>query len=640
MNMKKIISAFCALSMAVTSFAAMAVTANAEGETVLWSDTFDGYKNVVDHYNQSGTLGKVLADGTLGPAEYAGIEGITLNTCGRADGDDSSWFKLYEKADDATDKYLTTLICRFSRQGGGASINFKETYAAEAGKDVVLAFKAMYTNENPGTTYDPGICIGSTFVDLETAGVTAGEWVNVKVVVKTTGTSVYIGDSETAVATGVDTSVSSIRFNGYVDGVSANDAQKSAFHPTGYPIMSLDDVVVYNAADGLASEVPAAETHGNVEITYANAPAPVVPDGMNTYASFNFNDQVAQRLIFMNDGNTDGYTAFSGIKLTVGQDGGDARGETKWSVFNNSKANPELGADLYLNAANSAGSTANRGPQLTINKTVDERETVGVSFATRLHAGTSGPAEVIFSGDLVASASKGNLASPLAMLTTDDEAASGVYACDNPLTKVADGGTNVLEVADNEWVIVTIKATRPASKTVNASIAVTTKAGTEEEATTYILGSADEMVTIQDSTKSGINNLPYITFRSGNDTDYGVSGSSNDIDNLVIYTDGDASMPKEPDTTITDMTISADGLSVTSPTAASETAVVIKATPKADGTFAVEIIKGLEVGENDLTWTNAPVAGDKIMVFNGFQAIMPAAVAPVVIAEVTDVPAE
>lgn len=616
MNMKKIISAFCALSMAATSFVSLAITANAEGETVLWSDTFNGYEAVT------------VADGTSAAGVvYEGIDGLKLTTTARAD--DSAWFKIAEK--ETADNYMQTATSRFSNSSRGNNFAFNTSYAAEAGSDVVLAFKMMYNNAG-GTTYDTGFLIGSTFVDVANAGVEQDTWVNVKAVVKTTGTSVYIGDSTTAVATGTDTSVTNIKFDAYKDGAAlvGDTAQRSTSHPVGYPTFSFDDVVVYKAADGLASTVPAAETHGNVAVTYANAPAGKVPDGMYAYTNYNFDDKTVERLTFMNDGNADGYKGFDGLLLTVGQDGGDTRSETKWDVVGNAKSDPEYGKDMYLRASNGAGSTANRGPKITINKEVAERETVGVQFATRLHAGASAPAEVIFSGDLVASASKGNLASPLAMITTDDEAASGVYACDNPLKKVAEDGTNVLEVADDEWVLVTISATRPKDKTVTASIAVTQNVGKDDEKTTYILGSETEMVTIQDSTKSGINTLPFISFRSGNDTDYGASGSSNDIDNILVYSDAEPA--ETPDSEVTDMTISADGLKVTAPTTASETAVVIKVSENGK----VELVKtAIAVGENTITWTTAPVAGDKIMVFNGFKSLMPAALSPVVIAEVT-----
>lgn len=628
MNMKKIISAFCALSMAATSFVSMAITANAEGETVLWSDTFNGYENVVDHHNQSGTLGKVLADGTSSIAVYEGIEGITLTTASRAQGDDSAWFKIADK--EGTDKCLQSMVCRFASADRGNNIAFNETYSATADTDIVLAFKVKYHNDG-GTTYNSGFKTNTTFIDMEAAGIEQDVWTDIKVVVKSTGTSVYFNGSTDAAVTGSDTTVTNIKLDGYENGAYRYDEMKSTSHPVGYPTFWFDDIVVYSCADGLSSTVPAAETHGNIAVTYANAPSGKVPEGMYEYVNYKFDDQTANRLTFMNDGNADGYTAFDGLLLTVGQDGGDTRSETKWDIVGNSKSDPEYGKDMYLRASNGTGSTANRGPKLTIDKEVAERETVGISFATRLHAGEAAPAEVIFSGDLVASSSKGNLASPLAMITTDDEAASGVYACDNPLTKVADGGTNVLEVADNEWVLVTIKATRPKDKTVTASIAVTQNVGTDDEATTYILGSETEMVTIQDSTKSGVNNLPYITFRSGNDTDYGASGSSNDIDNIIVYSDAEPA--ETPDSEVTDMTISADGLTVTAPTTASETAVVIKVS--ADG--KVELVKtAITVGDNTIAWTTAPVAGDKIMVFNGFKSLMPAALVPVVIAEVTE----
>ncbi|MGN1116283.1 MAG: hypothetical protein ACI4TH_06935, partial [Candidatus Ornithomonoglobus sp.] len=230
--MRKFISILSAAAL-VSSVVVVPISASAEGETVLWSDTFDTYTNSVTHYTSPEGVGNVLVDGTLTPrSTYTGIGGLTLYTTNRAD--DSSYFQVNSVEEDPTDLYLQTQVSRFARQSAGAYLQFNETYTAEDGKDVVLAFKIKESNSG-GTNYDNIFTIGNTVVNMDTAGAALDEWHDVKVVVEKTGTSVYFDGSETAAATSSDNSINDIRFNSYIDGAIANDAVKSASHPFGYP---------------------------------------------------------------------------------------------------------------------------------------------------------------------------------------------------------------------------------------------------------------------------------------------------------------------------------------------------------------------------------------------------------------------
>lgn len=563
---KKIISTVCAAAMVASSMAAFAVTASAAGEEVLWSNTFNTYENTVAHQTNSDGVGNVLIDGSsIANNEYKGIGGLKLYTTNRAD--DSSYYQINAVAEGSEDKYLQTQTSRFARQGAGAYMKFEETYAPTTEKELVLAFKLMEKNDG-GTTYDNKFSIGNTVLDMDEMGICLGDWHDIKVVVSASGTTVYADGEAAPLATSSDKAISTISFNSYIDGAIANDAVKSSTHVFGYPTWGINDMVVYLAEDGLASEVPPAQDGGDVEITYETVPQPELPAKVdklpiNKLAGDSFDSEVPHRYIYIDKGGESVYDAFNTVKLSVGP-ASDATGDTNWSSVGNAKTDPALGNNLFLRANNMARSTSNRGPKMQFKyNTIEERQAIVASFAARLNASDTAPSELIFSGDLVASESKGNLASPLAMITTDAEAESGVYACDNPLVKIAEGGTNIVEVADGEWFVVTVIGYRSEGKMATAKIAVTTDPGTEFENTTYIFGAEDAYAEIKDSTKSGVTTLPYISFRSGNDSDYGVSNTSVDIDNIVVGISGEANYPLPTATyTVTDgdIKINTDGV--------------------------------------------------------------------------------
>lgn len=540
---KKIISLLSAAAV-LSSLAVMPVTVGAE-ETVLWSDTFNGYDNIVAH-KTSAKVGDVLADGTSGRQQYLGINGVELATVNKAD--DSSFFKVNGKESDENDKYLTTQIARFSSVSRGAYVQFLDTdknaaaYSAETGKDIVLAFKIkMKDATDADCTYDTLIQVGNTEISRDALGIENDTWADVKIVASTTGTSVYVNGSSAASVTGSDKSISKITLDAYIGGVRTTDGntqtkKANTEHPFGYPEISFDDMVVYSSDDGAASTVPPAETHLPAGVEYDAPPAGTIPEGQYEVAKNDFNSlNGSVRYIYSGDGQGT-YTELDAVNLLAAADG-DVRGTSNWTSTANAKADPAKGAELFLKANNGQGSTANRGPKLQFKYgDIEERENVTVQFAARLHKSDTAPAEVVFSGDLVASDSKGNLASPLALITTDANADSAVYSVSNSIEK---NGANVIEVPDNEWVLVKIEASRSKDKTAVAKISVTTNAGKDNEETKYIFGDAENYADLKDNTKSGVNNLPYISFRSGNDSDYGVSNTQNDIDNVLITSSND-----------------------------------------------------------------------------------------------------
>ncbi|MBR0366469.1 MAG: hypothetical protein IJH94_06695, partial [Clostridia bacterium] len=218
--MKKFISLLSAAAVAASSFAALGTTAFADDE-VLFKDNFNKYENTVAHNNES--VGDVFLTGAFEASVTSkDIAGITLYTTGRAD--DSSYYQFVAKEDE-TDKYLQTQTSRFARQGAGAHIDFDTTFTAEEGKDVVLAFKLKETNDGE-TPYDDVFTIGGAMIDAKAAGINDGGWHNIKVVATTSGLSVYADGSETAIATADDTSISTIKFDSYIDGDITKEAQK------------------------------------------------------------------------------------------------------------------------------------------------------------------------------------------------------------------------------------------------------------------------------------------------------------------------------------------------------------------------------------------------------------------------------
>lgn len=612
------------------SVAAGLITTAGAAETVLWSDTFNGYTNTVTHTTNPDTVGLVLVDGTSTAAnEYGGIEGITLYTTNRAD--DSSYFQMTEDANGG--KALTTNISRFSNAGRGAKIAFNETYKPAAGSDLVLAFKVKVSNTE-GTTFDNAIQLNDDNNEVifltDDFDINYDEWADVKIVITPDGTTVYVGDKSETLSV---TELSSIKLNGLVGGISddsSNGAQKASSHPFGYPTISLDDMVVYTSDNGAASTVPPAEDKGEIEVKYEVVPVPDVPEGLGLIAEDNINDVSGDstkggRLVFINTTEEDAtYSDLNTVILSCGTDS-STHAETKWSAITNGKTDPALGTNKYLEAQSNVKSAAGRGPKMEFKKgEIEERENVVAQFAARLHANGGNPAEIIFNGDLVYG-DKGNVNAPLAMITTDATADSEVYACSNPLEQ---GGANVLQVNDNEWFTVKIDAYRAEGKAATGKISVTTADG----ATTYILGSEDEYATMNDNTKSGIKTLPFISFRSGNSADYYGDGSgsntTNDIDNIAVYSSNSDIKPTlEP---LPNVTFEADAASKKATLTADKdfAVVVIQACYNADGTLkSVPVLKtvGLKAGVAQSVDLAEVDGTSKVMVWDNTKNLRPIA---------------
>lgn len=322
MNSKKFISLMSAAALAASSFTALSSIAAfaSDGDTVIFSDNFNKYENTVTHQTSPEGIGQVLVDGTATARSTYSLGNATLYTTNRAD--DSSYYKSQPREEGSSDNYIETTVSRFSTSSRGAYIGF-DAVNAESGKDVVLSFDMKETNEG-GTGYDDAFSIGGTMVNLKTAGLNDGNWHKYKVVVTTSGTSVYVDGKETAVATGSDTSADDITFNGLVGGVSPTDPSKSASHPFGYITFGIDNLVIYTSADGAASIPPEAEDNNATPKPGEATPEPVAAKGFkahstaeNLYAQ-NFNENSAGDGVTLGTEAVDPYEGISGMKLTVG----------------------------------------------------------------------------------------------------------------------------------------------------------------------------------------------------------------------------------------------------------------------------------------------------------------------------------
>ena len=627
MKSKKLISLLCAAAMTTSAFAGLVTTASA-AETTLWSDTFDGYTVPDTTYGDWCT--DVLIQGSGNNAgQYKEIDGIALQVGGRTGGDDSTYWSLHQK-EGTTDNYLSTATGRFSTINRGAKLLFNTEYKATADQDLVMDFDWMTTDcRDINCTYDRAFAITgknvngvavTTLVDKEDAGIEFDSWTDVRAVVTPEGTNVYVGENETPIATSDATSITGLDFSAYINGVAGKEGEEYRIDgkPEGYPVNSFDNVVVYNtsAGEGLTSTAPEPETHDPAEVDYVYAPKGEAPEGLGIVSSDDFNSSTAERLIYIGEDGESTYTDLNTVTLRVGP-ANDATGNTNWSITKNTGSAPTV-ADNVLIANNFERSTANRGPKMEFKKgEIAERETVVAYFATKLNASETSPAEVIFSGDLVASDSKGNIASPIAMITTDADADSAAYASANPIDK---GGANVIEVESGKWALVKIEAYRSEGKTAGAKISVTV-----DDNTTYIFGSADEYAEMRDSTKKGITTLPFVTFRSGNDGDYGVSNTTNEIDNIAVYSSSITATPQPKH----NVTVTYDGTDkATVSTTETEAFDAVMAIAKYDSegvllSVDTEDVKGISSAAGVEVAVGAMNNGDQLLVWNSLKDMIP-----------------
>ncbi|MCH5213214.1 MAG: hypothetical protein J1G06_09370 [Oscillospiraceae bacterium] len=250
--MRKFISLLSAASIAATSLVAV-ITAQAAGETVLYSDSFNGYET--SQKTAEGTVfaaqagndySSVAADPNWAwifnsPASQT-LDKLTVGFDGGR-GDDTGTIMIVEK--DESDKYLQMHTNRFQSRMKPQITGF-DGYSANAGEDLVIAFDLLLNDGANGSAGTLDLGIGE--ISTATEGVTAGEWTKVRVVTSDGTTDVYVGENKViGDASGV---ISTIRPKPF-------DADTKV-DPGPYPEVSIDELVIMSVADGANAEIPEA----------------------------------------------------------------------------------------------------------------------------------------------------------------------------------------------------------------------------------------------------------------------------------------------------------------------------------------------------------------------------------------------
>ena len=254
MNNKKFIALLSAAALAASSFASLAVYA--DGETVLYSDNFNGYATSAkeaDGIVFATTCGSDY-DSVVGnedwqwifnsPGTHA-IDKLLVEYDGTR-GDDTGAVMINEK-EDAADKYLMLPQNRFQSRCKPMLTGFNN-YTANEGEELVIDFKAKLTEGEQGAT---SLSLGDLGT-LTTADLGTDTWTEVKLITNAEGTSIYAGG----------------KFINEVGGAVLEKIQATPFDAdtkcnTGvYAAVNIDDIVILSAPNGLEAVIPNAETQG------------------------------------------------------------------------------------------------------------------------------------------------------------------------------------------------------------------------------------------------------------------------------------------------------------------------------------------------------------------------------------------
>lgn len=645
MKSRKLISLLSATAMSVSAFSGLALTASA-AEPV-WS--YDG--------TDTSVFGTEATEGTPGVAYLTDEMGQYVRLYARGS---STYAKSVSLPSDAQleDNYVIEYDVKMNQPNGmgrygrynqvafissGTATKDSRDYGPYAQLVNESGVTGGNTGSETGQGYTSGVASsvsmrfglegaivnddGSEILALDNtcvSGFVSNKWVRVQAAVSGENATVTIIDAEG------NTLVNAQQYNNTADAIDTLFVTTGRGDGSdGVGEVCLDNIRIYSGtAEALTTDGLRGENTGG--IVYETVPVPVAPEGLNLVSSENFDSVSTGRVALMGpDGETDREENYDVARFWC-EANDDATGTNNWTVVANSATDPSLGANNYIAANSGMRSSGARGPKFQFNYgEIAERETVVAQFATRLHASTDHPAEVIFLGDLVSSTSKQNMAAPLAMITTDADAGSEVYDVDNALVK---GGANVVEVPDNTWVTVTIEAYRGEGRTTGAKISVTV-----DDTTTYIYGSETEYTLMQDSTRSGINTLPAISFRSGNSDDYyaggNASNTSNDVDNIAVYS-SNADEPVATPAPVVTMTVDETAQSVSLTSDVDATVALVQASYVTDGTLdSIKVVPVTltadtadvsTVADGDL---DAFQTNDKFMVVDSLDSMRPLSVA-------------
>jgi len=269
MNSKKLISLLSAAAMAATIVPTAAL---ADGDTVLYSDSFNGYET--SSKTDDGSVFAVAA-GTAAH-EAAGtfqwlfnspqtreLDKLTVDATGSDD--DTASIMINEK--DAADKYLSIPKNRFPARCAPKITGF-DNYTANAGEALVISFKAKLTAgvDTASAEVMPVLSLGS-LGSLDSNYLDSSEWTEVKIVTADGSSTVYAGGTQVGSATtGVLSEVRAVPF----------DASTKC---NAYAAVDIDDIVILSSASGADAVIPTAEDHSldGDEPVETKAPAVAAP---------------------------------------------------------------------------------------------------------------------------------------------------------------------------------------------------------------------------------------------------------------------------------------------------------------------------------------------------------------------------
>ncbi|MBQ3427681.1 MAG: hypothetical protein IJH37_11165 [Clostridia bacterium] len=262
--MRKIISLLSAAAMAASLVPSVAM---AEGDTVLYSNSFNGYPTSAK--TEEGTVFAVQSG-----SDYTSVEGnpdwqwifnspasrtldnLTVGFDGDR-GDDTAAITINEK--DETDKYLIMPQNRFQSRCK-PQITGLDQYAADEGESLVISFSAKVTEGEKSTAALDLGAVGT--ITSDTLG--TDEWKTVKLVVADSSTTIYVDGTQVGeVVSAVPSIIRPLPF----------DADTKCDNGV-YATVCIDELVILSSADGAEATIPAAEDHSfDPEPEETDAPA-------------------------------------------------------------------------------------------------------------------------------------------------------------------------------------------------------------------------------------------------------------------------------------------------------------------------------------------------------------------------------
>lgn len=646
MKSRKIISLLSAAAMSASVFSGLALTAHAE-DTVLWSNSFDGYQadTMLAFVRKSGSLtddegwrGQIEAGNEPFYSLYqnnvqssyvmTNAEGNSLTIqCGTNNIDDTGI--VYSRENMDGDNYLSLPKARFSNKNGAMQLSGFDAYSANEGEDLLVAFKLMMTPDSAGTA--PAISIGNIgTLTIDTTNIQANTWYDVRVVVPASGdAAIYVEGSQ--VATTAEGSLDTGFVMAHYEKATKCDA---------YATVNIDELVIMSVAagTGATASVPAAE-----DIQYVvpegpkGAPSITLPEGATQSLSQNFNSYSVGTLISMGASDQT-YTELNGVSIAMGsRDDGDASSYAAISEV--------IDGDMALNLTSGRFSNGSKGPIMSLNnnlalKSADSPTSV-MAFAVKLSSTGTVPGKLYLLDNSTNLDGNDVARDRLAVLSTEEDV-SGYLNGETPIG---------IHVDAEEWysVVVTVNPNADAAATTG-KIPSTYRVFVFDSEGNNLSGSAREASISAETVNKGdtatsVNNLPELA-SAQESAEVGPGNAQIAlIDNLITYTTtsttfdqngvlpvlGEPAEPEAPAAVGVTMKVNEDDqtVSLTATTAGSavlvqasyNTAKVLSDINVVPVSITVDGIALSASGEG--AQLNAFTRGDKFMVFDSLADLTP-----------------